>query len=394
MTMASITHRIPASKQALPRINGLLLTVSVLLAFGLLMMTSASVEIASSRYGDPFFHLKRQSVFAVLGCIAMLITLHLPMKFWRSASAYLLLLSFALLTLVLIPGVGRVVNGSARWIDLGFFNLQPSELAKVFIVIYVAAYLERHAYAVRDAFVGFVKPLLVVAGAVVLLHFEPDHGAMVILLATVFCLIFLAGAKISGFFPLLLLCLGGVTYIAVTKPYVLERFTSYWNPWAAENVFNGGYQLTQALIAFGRGEWFGVGLGNSIQKLYFLPEAHNDFVLAIIGEELGLLGVGFVIFLFVYLVFTGFSIGRQALSRGELFSAYVAFGVSLLFAGQALINIGVNIGLLPTKGLTLPFLSYGGASLIVCCYMAAILLRIQYENDNSSSLEQQGSSEW
>lgn len=393
MKMASVAHRIPASKQALPRINGLLLTVSVLLTLGLLMMTSASVEIASSRYGDPFFHLKRQSMFAVLGCIAMLTTLHLPMRFWRSISAYLLLLSFALLTLVLIPGVGRVVNGSARWIDLGFFNLQPSELAKVFIVIYVAAYLERHADEVCGAFVGFVKPLLVVAGAVVLLHFEPDHGAMVILLATVFCLIFLAGAKISRFFPLLLLCVGGVTYIAVMKPYVLERFTSYWNPWAAENVFNGGYQLTQALIAFGRGEWFGVGLGNSIQKLYFLPEAHNDFVLAIIGEELGLLGVGFVIFLFVCLVYTGFSIGRQALSRGELFSAYVAFGVSLLFAGQALINIGVNIGLLPTKGLTLPFLSYGGASLIVCCYMAAILLRIQYENDNSSSLEQQGSGE-
>ena len=394
MKMASVAHRIPASKQALPRINGLLLTVSVLLTLGLLMMTSASVEIASSRYGDPFFHLKRQSVFAVLGCIAMLITLHLPMRFWRSISAYLLLLSFALLTLVLIPGVGRVVNGSARWIDLGFFNLQPSELAKVFIVIYVAAYLERHADEVRGAFVGFVKPLLVVAGAVVLLHFEPDHGAMVILLATVFCLIFLAGAKISRFFPLLLLCVCGVTYIAVLKPYVLERFTSYWNPWAAENVFNGGYQLTQALIAFGRGEWFGVGLGNSIQKLYFLPEAHNDFVLAIIGEELGLLGVGFVIFLFVCLVYTGFSIGRQALSRGELFSAYVAFGVSLLFSGQALINIGVNIGLLPTKGLTLPFLSYGGASLIVCCYMAAILLRIQYENDNSSPHEQQGFGEW
>ena len=394
MKMASVAHRIPASKQALPRINGLLLTVSVLLTLGLLMMTSASVEIASSRYGDPFFHLKRQSVFAVLGCIAMLITLHLPMRFWRSISAYLLLLSFALLTLVLLPGVGRVVNGSARWIDLGFFNLQPSELAKVFIVIYVAAYLERHADEVRGAFVGFVKPLLVVAGAVVLLHFEPDHGAMVILLATVFCLIFLAGAKITRFFPLLLLCVGGVTYIAVMKPYVLERFTSYWNPWAAENVFNGGYQLTQALIAFGRGEWFGVGLGNSIQKLYFLPEAHNDFVLAIIGEELGLLGVGFVIFLFVCLVYTGFSIGRHALSQGELFSAYVAFGVSLLFSGQALINIGVNIGLLPTKGLTLPFLSYGGASLIVCCYMAAILLRIQYENDNSSSLEQQGFGEW
>ncbi|MEC7581432.1 MAG: putative lipid II flippase FtsW, partial [Pseudomonadota bacterium] len=365
--MASVSHRIPVSKQALPRINGLLVTVSVLLTIGLLMMSSASVEIASSRYGDAFFYLKRQSVFVLLGCITMLFTLHLPMRFWRNTSAYLLVLSFALLSLVLIPGVGRIVNGSARWIDLGFFNLQPSELAKVFITIYVAAYLERHADEVRGAFVGFMKPLLVVGGAVALLHFEPDHGSMVILLATVFCLIFLAGAKISRFLPLLLLCVGGVTYIAVMKSYVIERFTSYWNPWAAENVFNGGYQLTQALIAFGRGEWFGAGLGNSIQKLYFLPEAHNDFVLAIIGEELGLLGVGFVVFLFVSLVYMGFSIGRQAHSRGDLFSAYVAFGVSLLFAGQALINIGVNIGLLPTKGLTLPFLSYGGASLIVCC---------------------------
>lgn len=394
MKMASVSHRIPVSKQALPRINGLLVTVSVLLTIGLLMMSSASVEIASSRYGDAFFYLKRQSVFVLLGCITMLFTLHLPMRFWRNTSAYLLVLSFALLSLVLIPGVGRIVNGSARWIDLGFFNLQPSELAKVFITIYVAAYLERHADEVRGAFVGFMKPLLVVGGAVALLHFEPDHGSMVILLATVFCLIFLAGAKISRFLPLLLLCVGGVTYIAVMKSYVIERFTSYWNPWAAENVFNGGYQLTQALIAFGRGEWFGAGLGNSIQKLYFLPEAHNDFVLAIIGEELGLLGVGFVVFLFVSLVYMGFSIGRQAHSRGDLFSAYVAFGVSLLFAGQALINIGVNIGLLPTKGLTLPFLSYGGASLIVCCYMAAILLRIQYENDNSASLERQGFVEW
>ena len=393
MKMASIAHRIPASKQALPRINGLLVIVSVLLTIGLLMMASASVEIASSRYGDAFFYLKRQSVFVLLGCITMLFTLHLPMRLWRSISAYLLVLSFALLTLVLIPGVGRVVNGSARWIDLGFFNFSLPNWLK-----YLLLSMSRPIWSGMRMKCGgicwFYETPSGGGGAVVLLHFEPDHGAMVILLATVFCLIFLAGAKISRFFPLLLLCVGGVTYIAVMKPYVLERFTSYWNPWAAENVFNGGYQLTQALIAFGRGEWFGVGLGNSIQKLYFLPEAHNDFVLAIIGEELGLLGVGFVIFLFVSLVYMGFSIGRQALSRGEFFSAYVAFGVSLLFSGQALINIGVNIGLLPTKGLTLPFLSYGGASLIVCCYMAAILLRIQYENDNASSLEQQGFGEW
>ncbi|MBK52476.1 MAG: putative lipid II flippase FtsW [Gammaproteobacteria bacterium] len=394
MRMASATHRIPVSQQPPRRINSLLLIVSILLTIGLLMMTSASVEIASSRYGDPFFHLKRQSVFALIGFLLMMVTIHTPMRFWRTVSGYLLLFSFALLLLVLIPGVGKIVNGSARWIDLGLFNLQPSELAKVFIVIYMAAYLERHSYEARDDFIGFLKPLLVVGCAVGLLHFEPDHGAMVILLLTAFCLIFLAGARITLFLPLLMLCLGGIAYIAVMRPYVIERFSSFWNPWAEENVFSGGYQLTQALIAFGRGEWFGVGLGNSIQKLYFLPEAHNDFVLAIIGEELGLLGVGVVVFLFACLVTRGFSIGRQALSQGKCFSAYVAFGVSLLFAGQALINIGVNIGLLPTKGLTLPFLSYGGASLIVCCYMAAILLRIQYENENSEVHENQGSGEW
>jgi cell division protein FtsW len=307
------------------------------------------------------------------------------MHLWRSLSWFLLMASYALLLLVLVPGIGKVVNGSARWIDLGFFNLQPSELAKVFIVMYLAAYLERHGEEVREQWSGFLKPMLVIGAAVVLLHFEPDHGAMVILLLTAFCMIFLAGAKLYRFLLMLVLCTGAVTYVAVMKPYVIERFSSYLNPWAAENVYGGGYQLTQALIAFGRGEWFGVGLGNSIQKLYFLPEAHNDFVLAIIGEELGLAGVSFVLVLFVMLVWLGFSIARKAEQEGQVFNSFVAYGISLLFAGQALINIGVNIGLLPTKGLTLPFLSQGGASLIVCCFMAAVLIRIQYEAEFADS---------
>lgn len=379
MSMASITHQIPGGIQRDQKLNLLLLVVSLLLTIGLLMMTSASVEIANSQYGDPFFHFKRQIVFAVVGVTGMLITLHLPMVLWRRLSWFLLMVSFALLLLVLVPGIGHVVNGSARWIPLGFFNLQPSELAKVFIVMYLAAYLERHETEVREEWSGFLKPMLVIGGAVVLLHFEPDHGAMVILLLTAFCMIFLAGAKLYRFILMLVLCTGAVTYIAVMKPYVIARFSSYLNPWAAENVYGGGYQLTQALIAFGRGEWFGVGLGNSIQKLYFLPEAHNDFVLAIIGEELGLMGVSFVLALFIMLVSIGFSIGRKAEEEGQTFNGFVAYGISLLFAGQALINVGVNIGLLPTKGLTLPFLSQGGASLIVCCFMAAILMRIQYE---------------
>lgn len=394
MSMASVSHRIPKSARPVPKLNLLLLVVSVLLTLGLLMMTSASVEIANSVYGDPFFHFKRQIVFAVMGLIGMLITLHIPMRLWRDTSWFLLMFSFALLLLVLVPGVGHAVNGSMRWIDLGFFNLQPSELGKVFIVVYMAAYLERHLEEVRDNWSGFLKPMLVIGAAVVLLHFEPDHGAMVILLLTAFCMIFLAGAKFYRFLLMLVLCIGAVTYIAIMKPYVIERFSSYLNPWAAENVYGGGYQLTQALIAFGRGEWFGVGLGNSIQKLYFLPEAHNDFVLAIIGEELGLAGVSLVVILFCILVYSGFLIAKKAQSQGRLFNAFVAYGISLLFAGQALINIGVNIGLLPTKGLTLPFLSYGGASLIVSCFMAALLLRIQFEVDSATEDDVEGLARW
>ena len=363
-------------------LNSLLLAMALLLLTGLLMMTSASVEIANSMAGDPFYLFKRQLVFAVVGCVGMLFTLAIPMAMWRKFSWFLLMASFALLLLVLVPGVGTIVNGSARWLDLGFFRLQPSELAKVFIVVYMAAYLERHLEEVQEEWSGFLKPLLVIGAAVVLLHLEPDHGAMVILLLTAFCMMFLAGAKLYRFALMLVICVGAIVFLAITKPYVIVRFSSFLNPWAAENVYGGGYQLTQALIAFGRGEWFGVGLGNSIQKLYFLPEAHNDFVLAIIGEELGLVGVLCVVGLFCYFIAKAFLVGKAAHMQGSLFNAFVAYGLSLLFAGQTLINIGVNIGLLPTKGLTLPFLSYGGASLIVSCFMVALLVRIQFETEN------------
>ena len=361
--------------------NPVLLVASLLLAVGLLMMTSASVEIASSQFNDPFYHFKRQGIFALMGLSIMTITLHVPVAMWKKFSWFLLMGSFALLLLVLVPGIGKVVNGSARWIDLGIFNLQPSELAKIFIVIYLAAYLERHLDEVREKWSGFLKPLLIIGGASILLQLEPDHGALVILMLTGFCMIFLAGAKLYRFIVMLVLCGGAVTYLALTEPYVIVRFSSYLNPWAAENVNSGSYQLTQALIAFGRGEWLGVGLGNSIQKLYFLPEAHNDFVLAIIGEELGLLGVSLVVLLFCLLVYLAFAIGRAAEKKGTLFAAFFAYGLGLLFAGQALINIGVNTGLLPTKGLTLPFISQGGTSLIVSCFMIALLVRIQYETE-------------
>ena len=362
-----------------PKFNRLFLVICLLFAFGMLMMTSASIEIASSQYGDPFYFLKRQGFFSFLGFTVLIITLHTPLSLWKRTSWLLLIGSFVLLFLVLVPGIGKVVNGSARWLDLGIFNLQPSELAKIFIVIYLASYLDRHLKEVREDWSGFLKPLLIVGLAAILLQLEPDHGALVILTLTAFCMIFLAGAKLYRFLIMLLLFLGAVSYLAMTKPYVVVRFSSYLNPWAAENVFSGSYQLTQALIAFGRGEWMGVGLGNSIQKLYFLPEAHNDFVLAIVGEELGLIGVSLIVMLFCALVFMAFSTGKDAEKKGAVFEAFVAYGIGLLFAGQAMVNIGVNTGLLPTKGLTLPFLSYGGASLIVSFFMAALLLRVQYE---------------
>ena len=369
-----------------PPVNSILLITLLLLVTGLMMMTSAAVEVTS----DPLYHLKRQGVFAVIGVVVMAFTISVPVRFWYRASWYLLMGSFALLLLVLVPGIGKVVNGSARWIDLGFFNLQPSELAKIFIVVYLASFLERHQLEVRERWSGFFKPLVVIGAAVVLLHFEPDHGAMVILLVTAFSMVFLAGAKLHQFVLILLVCVAMVVTAAISYPHVLARFSSYMNPWAAEYVYGSGYQLTQALIAFGRGELLGVGLGNSIQKLYFLPEAHTDFVLAIIAEELGLLGVVVVLALFSWLIASAFAVGKQAQRQEQLFEAYFAYGIALLFATQTLINVGVNTGLLPTKGLTLPFLSYGGASLIVSCFMIALLLRIQFEVEQAGGFARKG----
>lgn len=360
-------------------VNTLLLVLFLLLGTGVIMMTSASMEIANSLAGDPFYFFKRQVFFIALSMVVMLVTLHIDMNLWYRSSPLLLCLSLLLLAMVLVPGIGTVVNGSARWIDLGFYRLQPSEMAKIFMVVYLAAYLQRHRDEVHERWSGFLKPMVILAAAIALLHFEPDHGAMVIMMLTTFTMLFLAGARLHRFVLIVMICFAGVVALAVMKPYVINRLTSFLNPWATEYVYGEGYQLTQALIAFGRGEWFGVGLGNSIQKLYFLPEAHTDFVLSIIAEEMGLLGVLFVMALFITLVWTALRLGRECEARERYFSAYVAFGIAMLFATQVFINFGVNTGLLPTKGLTLPFLSYGGNSLLVSCFMVAILMRIEFE---------------
>lgn len=385
MSVHAATPAIFRPVTARGQLNVLVVVMLLLMTIGLLMMTSASVEIANSQYGDPFFFLKRQVFFTVLALLIGIGTLLVPVRFWYGISALLMVASYVLLALVLVPGIGHEVNGSSRWINLGFYNLQPSEMAKLFMVFYLAAYLERRRDEVIGSWAGFLKPMLLLAVAIVLLHYEPDHGAMVIMIGTCFSMIFLAGAKLHRFALVLLICVAGVVALAIMKPYVLDRFESFMNPWAAEYVYGEGYQLTQALIAFGRGGWFGEGLGNSIQKLYFLPEAHTDFVLAIVAEEFGLVGVSVVIGLFITLIAQAFNIGKRVEATGDLYPAYVAYGIAMLFACQTLINVGVNIGLLPTKGLTLPFLSYGGNSLLISCFMVAILVRIQYEYSQSTA---------
>ncbi len=371
------------SRGVVAELNIVAVASVLLLATGLIMMTSASIETASSNYNEPFYFLARQVVFMAVGIIVAIFAIFTPMSFWKGASPSLLIFSYILLILVFVPGLGHEVRGSARWISLGFFNLQPSELAKLFMVFYVASYLEKNINEIKDNWGKFLWPLGVAGFAAALLQQEPDHGAMVILLVTVFCLVFLAGAKLIRVLSLLLLFGVVGVLVASTKPHVLARFVSFMDPFDQQYVYTSGYQLAQSLIAFGRGEVFGVGLGNSIQKLYFLPDAHTDFVLAIIAEELGMVGVLVVVTLIGALVLSAFFIGKKAQAQNRLFEAFVSYGIGLLFIGQALINIGVNIGLMPTKGLTFPFLSYGGASLIVSCLMSSLLMRIQFESGHA-----------
>jgi cell division protein FtsW len=362
----------------------LLILASLLVGFGLVMMTSASIEIASRSYGDEFYHLKRQLVFLLMGLGAAACVLSVPMRFWYRGSVAWLALAYLLLILVLIPGIGREVNGSTRWFRLGFFSLQASEPAKLLIVFFMAWFLSRHRGLVRHSIKGLVIPLILLGFPVGLLLIEPDFGAVVVLGIAVFGMLFLAGVKLYQFLGVVGLAAGGAWLLVVGSEYRMQRLMTFLqalkDPFSDDVVFGSGYQLAQALIAFGRGEWFGVGLGNSIQKMYFLPEAHTDFVLAIIAEELGVVSVLILMGLFFAFVARGILIARRNEKSGRLFAAYLGYGISFLFMGQVLINVAVNTGLLPTKGLTLPFLSYGGSSLIMCLVMTALLLRIDVEH--------------
>lgn len=355
----------------------LVITVFILICFGLLMVASASMVISDRQFNYPFHYLLHQLIYIALGIVLACVALFIPTTFWQRISIPLMITGLLLLILVLIPGIGHVVNGSRRWIYLGFLSLQVSEVVKLFALIYLASYLQRYLQQVRHDFIGFLKPMVVLGLISFLLLCEPDFGAMAVLSMMFLALLFISGVRLWSFTLLFLLVLMALALLALTSPYRLQRITTFLNPWSVQ--FGSGYQLTQSLIAFGRGGFLGVGLGNSIQKLFYLPEAHTDFLFAVIVEELGLLGALALILAFAWLVIRIFQIGKRAEIEQQLFQAYLCYGAAVWIGLQSMINIGVNAGVLPTKGLTLPLMSYGGTSILVNCLLIGIVLRIAHE---------------
>jgi cell division protein FtsW len=355
----------------------LLFSVLLLLAFGLVMVASASMSIADRAYGAPFYFVTRHALALGLALVAGLLVFAVPPPWWERGGVVLFLFGLLLLVLVLIPGIGRTANGATRWIPLGPLNLQSSEFMKFFAVTYVSGYLVRRREEVATSLWGFLKPMFLMVIASALIMRQPDFGTTLVLLATVMGLLFLGGIQITHFAVLFGMLTTAAVMLVVWEPYRLERAVSFIHPF--DDPFDTDFQLSQALIAFGRGEWLGVGLGNGIQKQFFLPEAHTDFLMAVIGEELGLAGTLVVIGAFAFILWRALWIGARAQRAGRWFAAYAAHGLALGIGLQALINIGVNLGLLPTKGLTLPFLSYGSNSLIVACMAAGLLLRIDFD---------------
>jgi cell division protein FtsW len=355
--------------------------VVALLLVGLVMVASASIGVADREMGQPFFYFLRQLMYVGLGLVAGALALAIPTAVWEKYSTVLLGVGIALLVLVLVPGIGHEVNGSRRWVRLGIMNFQVSELARVLLLTYVASYSVRRADELRGSFKGFLTPVLVLGGAAILLLLEPDFGAATVLLATGIAVLFLAGARITHLLVPVVIGVAGMATLAVTSAYRLRRLVAFRNPW--EDPFNSGFQLVQSLIAIGRGEWFGVGLGSSVQKLFYLPEAHTDFVFAVLAEEFGFVGVVVVLALFAMLAGRALAISRNAARAGLQFQSYVAAAIGVWIGLQAFVNIGVNMGLLPTKGLTLPLLSYGGSSMLVTLAWLGVLLRVHHETQSA-----------
>ncbi len=366
-------------------------SVVLLLSLGLVMVYSSSIAMSEAEKMTGYrmhYFLMRHAIYLLVGVVAAFVAFQMPIALWQRLALPLFIVGGLMLVLVLIPGVGREVNGSRRWISLGFMTMQPSELMKFFVVLYAADYTVRKAAFMHDFKKGFLPMLAVMVFTGAMLLRQPDFGALVVITAIAMAVLFLGGLNWRVFAGLIVLLAVAFVVLIISSPYRLQRIVGFMDPWA--DAFGKGYQLSHSLIAFGRGEWLGVGLGGSVEKLFYLPEAHTDFLLAVIAEELGFVGVAVVLALFVLLIYRAFAVGREAMMREKYFPALVAQGIGVWLSAQAFINMGVNMGVLPTKGLTLPFLSYGGTGIVVNCIAVAVLLRIDAENRAGSGSAAKG----
>jgi cell division protein FtsW len=360
------------------RIDAVLLSfVLGIVLLGLVMVTSASISIAGQAGGEPFLYLERQLLLALLGALLGALVFCVRLEQLERACVPLLIIATVFLVLVLVPGIGHSVNGSRRWLRLAGVSFQASELVRVLVLVYLASYAVRREKELRTSFKGLARPLALLSCMAALLLAEPDFGAATVLFGSGFALLFLAGARLRYVLGMTLITVAGFATLAMSSSYRVRRLTTFLDPWA--DPYNSGFQLTQSLIAIGRGEWFGVGLGASVQKLFYLPEAHTDFLFAVLAEELGLIGIAVTLALFVGLIWRSFYIARLAANAGLKFGAYIAAGFGLWVGIQAFINIGVNMGVLPTKGLTLPLMSYGRSSLVVSLAWIGLVLRVYHE---------------
>ena len=355
--------------------RGLLFLVLALMAFGWVMVTSASLPVSEKIYNYEYYIAIKHTAFLMIALISMFIILFIKMQWWQRFNMELLLVAIVLLVAVLL--VGSTVNGSRRWLPLGIFNLQAAEVAKLFFFSFLAGYLVRQHEQLRENVIGFAKPLVVFMILAILLLMQPDLGTVIVMFVTTVALLFLAGAKIWQFIALIASGLLAVSSLIMLEPYRMRRVASFVDPWA--DPFGSGYQLTQSLMAYGRGSWSGLGLGNSIQKLDYLPESHTDFIAAVIAEEIGFVGLSILVMLLGWLVFKILNIGRLAMEKSQHFNGFFAYAIGIWIAFQVFVNIGASAGMLPTKGLTLPFISYGGSSLIIFAVAIAVVLRIDYE---------------
>jgi len=356
---------------------GLLVAAGALASLGVIMVASSSIAIADGQHVGPFYYLTRHVVFLALGISLGIAATRIELEWFERNAFVLLLLAIILLLLVFVPGLGLRINGARRWIRLGIAGFQSVEAVKLMFVVYLASYLVRHRENVQARLLSVIKPLCVAAILVVLLLLQPDFGSAALIIATSIGMVWLGGARLRNLFYLAIPVMPAIAWAAMTSDYRVKRLTSFLNPW--EHPFDQGFQLTQALIAIGRGEWLGVGLGGSVQKLFYLPEAHTDFILAVIAEELGFFGILLVLMLFAALVGRALMLGLRAVERGQYFAGYCAFGIGLMIGLQTLVSIGVNLGVLPTKGLTLPLISSGGSSVLMTCAAIGLLLRISFE---------------